>query len=87
MPALRVHATEGFRIHITDRTDDDIGVGFGAHARDSTRAPCEQEIGVIDCDNPTIDSAVHAPVATIGNRERDLADPARDVACAPQTAP
>ena len=37
MPALGVHATEGFRVHITDRTDDDFGLGFGAHVRDSTR--------------------------------------------------
>src|SRR5690606_21299243 len=45
VPALGVHATEGFRIHIADRTDDDLGLGFGAHARDSTRGSPAGEIG------------------------------------------
>ncbi len=86
VPALRVHATQSFRIHITDRTDDDFGLGFGAHARDSTRASGEGEIERRRCSIPTKEFADHKPLATIDPRERDLENPARDVACAPATA-
>ncbi|GEK85897.1 hypothetical protein GCM10007198_07440 [Microbacterium aerolatum] len=40
MPALGVHAAKGFRIHITDRTDNDFRLGIGAHAA-TLRAPRE----------------------------------------------
>src|SRR5690606_27871723 len=32
VPRLRVHATQGLRAHIADRTNDDVRLGFGAHA-------------------------------------------------------
>ncbi|GAA1158259.1 hypothetical protein GCM10009644_18620 [Microbacterium oxydans] len=63
MPALRMHATEGFRIHITDRTDDDFRLGFGAHGRDSTRGVREGEIeGMFDDTLPAVMEVSHNDV-------------------------